>query len=331
MSERMDMDIVRGWIREVYIEYALELGSSWELQVNTHLDEYLASVNVKRKKLQNVTCACMFIASCTHGLVALDLPTLAAMTANAYTPVQLLGTLLKVMRVLMGCFSTNPEGPMYHKRSPVDLKFGIAPSCVVEMLIYRMIHRHVTCPYVAQLAGVRISLAGVELLVPMYSPVVWTVHIPTFAYQLQQGLAALHLLGIAHRDVKLDNLCLDLDGNLKIVDFNSAHTLLLRNTVPITTLTSRAPEIVMRNTPYDCVKLDTWAYGCVIAHLLLGRPLFDSEEIDKSTRIVFMIMGRLSKLSRVAPLARWLSVLRQCFDVDPDTRPTVAELVINLN
>lgn len=47
--------------------------------------------------------------------------------------------------------------------------------------------------------------------------------VKTFSFQLLLGLAYLHSLGIAHRDIKPDNLLIDMHKKiLKICDFGSA-------------------------------------------------------------------------------------------------------------
>ena len=58
-------------------------------------------------------------------------------------------------------------------------------------------------------------------------------------YQFFEGLAFLHSRGIAHRDIKPDNILVDADGllnaqkepTLKICDFGSAKTLANHNQV----------------------------------------------------------------------------------------------------
>ena len=43
-----------------------------------------------------------------------------------------------------------------------------------------------------------------------------------YATQLIKGIIELHRAGVCHRDLKLENLVLDSDFNLKIIDFGMA-------------------------------------------------------------------------------------------------------------
>merc|ERR1719356_939477 len=41
--------------------------------------------------------------------------------------------------------------------------------------------------------------------------------------KLAKGLQFMHNLGVAHRDFKLENIIMGLDGHVKIIDFGVAH------------------------------------------------------------------------------------------------------------
>jgi serine/threonine protein kinase len=49
-----------------------------------------------------------------------------------------------------------------------------------------------------------------------------TAHIDILFKQILAGVAHMHSLGIAHRDLKMDNVLLDENGNAKIIDFGRA-------------------------------------------------------------------------------------------------------------
>jgi len=90
--------------------------------------------------------------------------------------------------------------------------------------------------------------------------------------QIINGLKYLHGNNIMHRDIKLDNILLDSEMNLKIADFGFATTDLFSQK-QLGTPNYIAPEIVKKQK-YD-YKVDIWALGVLIYIISFGvAPFF---------------------------------------------------------
>lgn len=105
------------------------------------------------------------------------------------------------------------------------------------------------------------------------------LHVRIYTFQLCRALAHLHGLGISHRDLKPQNILVDTSRNvLKICDFGSAKALLQddANIAYICSRYYRAPELIVGGKGYVTYTsaVDIWSAGCVLAEMLLGRPLF---------------------------------------------------------
>ena len=107
-----------------------------------------------------------------------------------------------------------------------------------------------------------------------------------FVKQLYTALDYIRSLNICHRDIKPSNILLDIDNQLlKLSDFGSAIQLRPKTDnnpekIDNTHLQSyvcsryyRAPELILGSKKYGC-EIDIWSAGCVVAEMVMTRPLF---------------------------------------------------------
>ncbi|WBW72942.1 serine/threonine protein kinase Gsk31 [Schizosaccharomyces osmophilus] len=120
-----------------------------------------------------------------------------------------------------------------------------------------------------------------------------TLSIKIYAFQIFRALSYLHSTGICHRDIKPQNLLVDYrTGVLKLCDFGSAKILIPSepNVSYICSRYYRAPELVFGATHYT-TKIDVWSAGCVIAELILGRPLFPGDSSVEQLVEIIKVLG----------------------------------------
>jgi mitogen-activated protein kinase kinase kinase len=101
--------------------------------------------------------------------------------------------------------------------------------------------------------------------------------------QTLSGLAYLHHEGILHRDLKADNILLDLDGTCKISDFGISKKTdnIYGNDVTNNMQGSvfwMAPEVVRSQGHGYSAKVDIWSLGCVVLEMFAGRRPWSKEE-----------------------------------------------------
>lgn len=101
--------------------------------------------------------------------------------------------------------------------------------------------------------------------------------------QTLEGLAYLHQEGILHRDLKADNILLDLDGSCKISDFGISKKSdnIYGNDVTNSMQGSvfwMAPEVVRSHGQGYSAKVDIWSLGCVVLEMFAGKRPWSREE-----------------------------------------------------
>ncbi|VDO27764.1 unnamed protein product [Onchocerca flexuosa] len=140
-------------------------------------------------------------------------------------------------------------------------------------------------------------------------------HIKNMVLQMLLGLEYLHLHWILHRDLKPNNLLINLQGRIKIADFGLARFFGSPNrhyTHQVVTRWYRAPELLYAAHSYG-VGIDIWSVGCIIAELLLrvtfsffinNRTFFCCNE-----NILFLIVPIFPGESDIDQLVKIYSVL----------------------
>ena len=137
--------------------------------------------------------------------------------------------------------------------------------------------------------------------------------------QTLEGLSYLHTRGILHRDLKADNLLLDMDGTCKISDFGISKRSkdVYANDMNMSmqgTIYWMAPEVFHSKTKGYSAKVDIWALGCVVLEMFAGRRPWSNHEAFAA--MYETGLGRAPPIPedvghRLSPTA--IDFLNQCF------------------
>ena len=82
-----------------------------------------------------------------------------------------------------------------------------------------------------------------------------------------QGIAYCHQHRVLHRDLKPQNLLINMEGELKLADFGLARGFgipVRKYTHEVVTLWYRPPDVLLGSTKYS-TQVDMWGVGCIFA------------------------------------------------------------------
>jgi mitogen-activated protein kinase 15 len=195
------------------------------------------------------------------------------------------------------------------------------------------------------------------------SSVLEPVHEQAIIHQILKALKYMHSGELIHRDLKPSNVLLDVSCQVKICDFGLARSVASHSedqfefsqvlTDYVATRWYRAPELLLGSTSYT-KGVDIWAVGCILAEIVLKKPLFPgSSTLDQLERII-EVTGKPSPedqetinspfksqmldsigIRRRIPLeelipntsAIAIDFMKRCFQFNPSKRPSVDELL----
>ncbi|KAL2459785.1 CBL-interacting serine/threonine-protein kinase 1 [Forsythia ovata] len=145
-------------------------------------------------------------------------------------------------------------------------------------------------------------------------------------HQLIDGVIYCHDNGVFHRDLKLENVLINANGNVKITDFGlSALPQHFREDGLLHTTCGSpnyvAPEI-LSNRGYDGATSDTWSCGVILYVILTGYLPFD----DRNLAVLYqkILKGDVQIPKWLSPAAK--NLIKMILDPNPHTRITMAEI-----
>ncbi|XP_016157263.1 PREDICTED: serine/threonine-protein kinase PLK1 [Ficedula albicollis] len=150
---------------------------------------------------------------------------------------------------------------------------------------------------------------------------------PEVRYYLRQtilGCQYLHSHRVIHRDLKLGNLFLSDDMEVKIGDFGLATKVEYdgeRKKTLCGTPNYIAPEVLGKKG--HSFEVDIWSIGCIMYTLLVGKPPFETSCL-KDTYIRIK-KNEYTIPKHINPVAA--SLIQKMLRSDPATRPTIDELL----
>ncbi|NWW55860.1 CDKL2 protein, partial [Ifrita kowaldi] len=177
-----------------------------------------------------------------------------------------------------------------------------------------------------------------------------------YLFQIMRGIAFCHSHNIIHRDIKPENILVSQSGVVKLCDFGFARPLATSGEVYtdyVATRWYRAPELLVGDSKYGR-PVDVWAIGSLITEMLTGEPLFpgdsDIDQLFHITKCLGNLIPRQQELFYKNPLfagmklpevkeleslekrypklpAAALDLAKECLQIDPDKRPSCAELL----
>lgn len=145
-----------------------------------------------------------------------------------------------------------------------------------------------------------------------------------FVRQIAQACNYLHLNKIVHRDLKLGNLFINDNMELKVGDFGLATRIQSSGDRKLTlcgTPNYIAPEVLLKKG--HSYEVDIWSLGCIVYTLLVGKPPFETNDLKDTYK---KIRHNDYSIPSSIPLeAR--NFITKMLQSDPSKRPSMADIL----
>lgn len=269
---------VREWVQDCARD--VWLSDAWVYGVMSFTDSFMQHEVVPKHRIQQVVCACMYVASATidHEMLSVEyicntftkgirvrdvITEMACFVAMRYHPgfdPFVGGNIVRTLgqgnsAVYAATFSQDPSHSTWalKRHDPLNRREVVTYQFIVDIRSLFLLRDH---PNVAFLKGAFIAPDGCFMIMELY-PTSFKEHfradpkpncpvIKRALRELINVLACAHAMGISHRDIKPPNIMFDAKGGLRLCDWDSSIVLngqMRTTTNPICTLWYRSPEV----------------------------------------------------------------------------------------
>ena len=153
-----------------------------------------------------------------------------------------------------------------------------------------------------------------------------------FGIQILDAVKYLHENLVIHRDLKLGNLFLDRDMNIKVGDLGLATKLEnadeKRKTI-CGTPNYIAPEVIQgdRATRGHSFEVDIWSLGVILYTCMCGRPPYEAKDVKATYQRI--LANEYSFPSDVNISASAKDIIRSMLQSKPSDRPSLDEIAVH--
>ncbi len=146
--------------------------------------------------------------------------------------------------------------------------------------------------------------------------------------QLIPAMRHIHGMNVIHRDLKLGNLFLGKNMELKVGDFGLAAKLDFageRRRTVCGTPNYIAPEVLDSKVLGHSFEADIWSLGVIIYTMLIGRPPFETSNVKHTYKRIRANDYHIPEDVHLSAAAR--DLLHQILVLNPSKRPSLAEIL----
>lgn len=231
-----------------------------------------------------------------------------------------------------------------------------------ESFVSRYVKKHNTCPNVLKIHDIFEDEEHIFFVMPYYngrdlfqllkdSPTPFRLSCSLtrqYTKQIVTGVISLHRMGLAHRDISIENIFYDEKNDQMIIaDYGTCYQIpddnnqhcddILIDKYKYGRESYLPPEMfssqVQQCNPFKC---DVWAIGIVTLTMVTGRMLFDFDYESRSTcnaRMEYMRKYSLRKLIRELGHTNIdediMRFLEKCLVIDPSKRANISTLLVH--